>query len=110
MSLYVMETRDEDGKPFPSKSIDGLLAGLKRYMKTQNKYAPNIFSEEDPRFSNLRGTRDTVARKLREEGVGAFTKETEIISIEDEQVIWQKNVMGTHSPKALLYACILCKW
>ena len=110
MSLYVMETRDEDGKPFPSKSIDGLLAGLKRYMKTQNKYAPNIFSEEDPRFSNLRGTRDTVARQLREEGVGAFTKETEIISIEDEQVIWQKNVMGTHSPKALLYACILCKW
>jgi len=104
LSLYVMETRHEDGKPFPLKSIDGLLAGLKRYMKTQNKYTPNIFSEEDPRFSNLRGTRDTVARKLREEGVGAFTKEAEIISIEDEQVIWQKNVMGTHSPKALLYA------
>ena len=104
LSLYIMETRREDGQPFPSKSIDGLLAGLKRHMKTQNKYPPNIFSEEDPCFSNLRGTRDTVSRKLWEEGVGTSTKETELLSVEDEQVIWAKNVMGTHSPKALLCA------
>ena len=104
LSLYVMETRREDGQPFPSKSIDGLLAGLKWHMKTQNKYAPNIFSEEDPCFSNLRGTRDNVSWKLWEEGVGTSIKETELLSVEDEQVIWAKNVMGTHSPKALLYA------
>ena len=57
----------------------------------------------------LAGTRDTVAWKLREDGVGAFTKETEVISIEDEQIIWQKDVMGTHSPKALLYAVFFAK-
>jgi len=57
----------------------------------------------------LAGTRDTVAWKLWEDGVGAFTKETEVISIEDEQIIWQKDVMGTHSPKVLLYAVFFAK-
>ena len=40
----------EDGQLFPSKSIEGLLAGLKQYMKIHNKYAPYIFSEEYPCF------------------------------------------------------------
>ena len=42
MLLYIMETHRKDGKPFSLKSIDGLVAGLNRYMKIQNKYAPNV--------------------------------------------------------------------
>ena len=40
-------------------------------MKERNPSAVDILSEKDPRFARLRGTRDTVARELREAGVGA---------------------------------------
>ncbi len=44
---------------FPSKLINALLSGLKRYMTQRNPYAPNTFVEKDPRFKGLHGTRDT---------------------------------------------------
>ena len=37
LSLYVVETRKVDGSRFPSKSIDLLLAGIKRYMTQKRK-------------------------------------------------------------------------
>ena len=43
-----------------------------------------FLSEEDDRFIGLRGTRDTVARQLHEQGIGASVKHTEIIIHEEE--------------------------
>lgn len=104
LQAYVYETRREDGKPFPSKSIDSLLAGLKRYMQEQQSDPPNILSEDDPRFKGLRGVRDNVARARREEGIGAQVQHVQPFSIEEEERLWDLNIMGVHSPKALFNA------
>ena len=54
------------------------------------------------RFVGLRGTRDTVSRQLREQGVGAKVKHAAVISYEEESALWDRGVLGVHSPKALL--------
>ena len=74
LSLFVIEARKQDGTRYPSRSIHMLLAGLNRHMKEISPSAPNFLSEEDDRFRGLHGTRDTVARQLREEGIGASVK------------------------------------
>ena len=67
LSLYVIETKQSNGKDFPSKTIDLLLSGLKRYMVAQLKEKDpsicpiNFLSESDHRFNGLRGTRDWIA-------------------------------------------------
>ena len=53
LSLYVVETRRQDGKKFPSKSIDCLLAGLLRCSREKNPSAVNFLSEEHPVFAGL---------------------------------------------------------
>ena len=68
--LFVKETRRVDGKLFPSRTIDMLLSGLKHY-RLENI---DILSEKDPIFAGIWGIRDTVARQLREAGVGASVK------------------------------------
>ena len=59
--LFVKETRRVDGKLFPSRTIDMLLSGLKRYRLEKNPVSVDILSKKDPVFAGLRGTRDTVA-------------------------------------------------
>ena len=62
LSLYAIETRRKDGKPFPTRTIECLLAGLKWHMKEMNPYAPNFLDENDPCFARLRGTRDSISQ------------------------------------------------
>lgn len=49
-------------------------------------------------------TRDVVARKLRENGVGASVKHTATISQEEKAQLWSEGVLGLSSPHALLNA------
>jgi len=61
-------------------------------------------------FAGLRGTRDTVARQLREAGVGASVKHHEVISREEENMLWSKGIVGITSPKALVHAVFFGKY
>ncbi len=82
--LFVIETRRMDGKKFPSKTIDCLLAGLLRYMRGKNPAAGNFLDEKNTDFTGLCATRDTVSRALHEEGVGASVKHAGVITREEE--------------------------
>jgi hypothetical protein len=72
-------------------------------MRKANPLTPNFLDEKNPGFAGLRGARDCVARKLRENGVGASVKHTEITRSEEIQ-LWNSGVLGTHSPVSLLNA------
>ncbi len=50
LSLFVMEAKKQNGSPYPSKTIDLLLAGIRRHMKSIDPTLPNFFDEKDYRF------------------------------------------------------------
>ena len=104
LSLFIIEVRKKDGSKYPNSSLNLLLCGLKRYMKSLNPDAPNFLDEQDSRFAGLRGTRDTVSRSLRAEGIGASVKHTAIISQEEVDSLWAQGVLGISNPTALLNA------
>ena len=69
-------------------------------MKSVDPILPNFFVENDYRFDGLRGTRDTVSRQLREDGVGSSVKHAEVITYEEEDKLWDREVLGSSTPKA----------
>lgn len=73
-------------------------------MKKLNPATPNIVDESDDRFAGLRGTRDVVAHKLREDRVGASVNHTATIFHEEEAQLWSEGVLGLSTPRALLNA------
>ena len=83
LSLFVIEVRKQDGNKYPSKTVNLLLAGLKRHMNEINPSTPNFLNEEDDDFKGLRGTRDTIARQLCEQGIRASVKHVEVITHEE---------------------------
>ena len=104
LSLYLIETRRKDGKNFPSSTLDCLLSGLLRYTRNLNPNAVNFLDEKDAIFVGLRGVRDNMSRKLREEGVGASVKHTEAVSREEEEKLWSSGLLGIDSPRCLANA------
>ena len=103
LPVYVMETRNKSGDPYPPKTIYSLLTGILRHMTTENPSYPN-FLEKKPAFVNLHRSLDNVFKKLREEGVGADAKHTATITIEEENLLWSKGVLNTTTPRGLLRA------
>ena len=101
LSRYVVETRKEDGSPFPAKTIKLLLSGLQRHMRTTSETPFNIFDIKDHRFRDFHSTCDTVFKKLLSKGVGAEVRHHEAFTPEDEDTFCDKGVFATDSPTGL---------
>ena len=105
LSIFIAETRKVNGEPYPPKSLHLLLSGLQRHMKSFNKErAPNIFAKNDPAFTRLHQTMDSLYRKLRASGVGAQKRSTETFTKEEENQLWVCGVLGIDNPTSLLRA------
>ena len=53
LSLYVAETRKQDGSRYPPKSIYMLLTGLLRHMRTFSPLCPNFLDTANQQFSSF---------------------------------------------------------
>ena len=90
---------ESNGKDFPSKTIDLLLSGLKRYMVAQLKEKDpslcpiNFLSERDHHFAGLHGTRDQIVCEHRQMGIGAEVKHAEVLSMDEEDVLWRTGTL-----------------
>lgn len=105
VSTFIAETRKVNGEPYPPKSLHLLLSGLQCHMKSFNKErAPNIFAKNDPAFTRLHQTMDSLYRKLRASGVGAQKCSTETFTKEEENQLWVCGVLGIDNPTSLLRA------
>ena len=77
-------------------------------MKSQNPAAPNFLDRSDHRFVELHHVCHTLFRQqLHRDGIGSATKETSIITKEEENKLWPSGILGLHHPKALLRTLIL---
>ena len=48
--------------------------------------------------------RDIISRELRQKGVAVGVKHSEVISSSEEELLWEKGILGIDSPAALLNA------
>ena len=103
LSLFVLETRKLDGSEYPPS--DSMLHS--EIHEGQCRRTFNIFNKADHRFRCFRGTCDSEFQRLYQNGVGVDVKHAEIITAEEEEMLWSTGVLGVSSPKALLRAIFL---
>ena len=53
LSFYVLETRNNKGKPYPPKTLYQLLCGLLRHMRGINPNTPNFLDKTNPSYKKL---------------------------------------------------------
>ena len=100
ISRFIAEVRRQDGNSYPPRTIHQILAGLQRYM-LQKMYVPKIIDRKDSRFLDIHWACDNVYRALRQKGVGTDVRHTSIITKEEEDRLWDSNVIGIRDGKSL---------
>ena len=112
LSVFITETRNKNGDPYPPKTVYNLLCAILREMRTQNPEYPNFLNKQDPAYSRLLNTQDNLYKSLRAAGIGAESCATEGISKEEEHLLWSSGTLNTKTPKGLLravfYSCGKC--
>ena len=97
---FVMETRQESGKPYPPKSLYSILCGLYRVSRSNGVWF-NFLDKNDVRFAEFHKTLDSVCSQLHSQGVGASTNSAAVISLEDEEVLLDRKIMSMDNPISL---------
>ncbi len=103
---YVLETRKSNSELFPPKTIYLLLSGILLHARQVNTHAPNFLDKNNVKFQSLHAVLDNLFKELQKDGVAKATKHAEIISKEDEIILWETKVIGTENPKVLLRAVL----
>ena len=65
---------------------------------------PNFMDPTNSQFREMHSIIDGYFRELRSLGVGAEVKRTSTISKEEENLLWEKGVMGVNTPESLFRA------
>ena len=104
LSFYVLETRNSKGKAYPPKTLYQLLSGLLRHVRGTNPNAPNFLDKTNPSFRKLHNVIDNRFKELTKEGVGCDSKHTEIVTKDEENILWASGVLGLDTPRSLLNA------
>ncbi len=105
LPIFITKTRKVNGEAYPPTTLQQLLSGLQRYMRSINyAKAPISLRKIIPSFVNLHRTMDSVYRNLRCSGIGAESRQTETFSKEEERQLWDSGVLGTDNPLSLLCA------
>ena len=97
---FALEARKSIGSPYPPASLRSLVCGLNRVLQ-RNKAPFSVMDKADYRFHDLQKTLDSVSSDLHRQGVGAVKQSAKVIDPKDEDIFWQKGLLGYSSPKIL---------
>jgi hypothetical protein len=100
ISYFVFEVKKKDGTEYPANSLHGLVCAIQRYLKIQ--CGKNFRFFNDDLFSKLRTSLDTVMKERSAAGIGVHSKRAEVITLDEEDQLWSKNILGDGNGKQLV--------
>ena len=69
---------------------------------------PELDFFTDPEFSALKSSLDSEMKRLQSQGIGSQKRQAESLTIEDEDILWEKGLLGDSSPQTLLDTIVFC--
>ena len=76
------------------------MSGIQRYIRWNGKPAIDLF--KDGEYAEFCVCLDSKMKRLQKSGLGSHKKKAEPLTIEEEELLWQKGLLGSHSPQALV--------
>ena len=98
MPRFIFEIRKENGADYSEVSVYNIFCGIQRYIRQNGNPELDFFA--DSSFASVRNALDSKLKLLRKSG-GGIANPSEIISIEEEELLWSKGLLGEHSPDVL---------
>ena len=104
MCKFVLEARQQNGNHYSPKTLLQLSTNLQSWALAQNPNACRFMDARDPSFHPFHNVLNNTSKKLLASGVGSVKKQAKVITPDEEDILWSKGVIGTHTPTSLLNA------
>ena len=100
LSRFVLEVCRKDGNCYPSNTLHQLCCGILRFLR---EVKPSIDTFKNPEFASFRKTLDAEMKHLEAtQDVSKGAKKAEPLSATDEEILWEKGLLGPDSPQTLI--------
>ncbi|XP_046565575.1 uncharacterized protein LOC124274278 [Haliotis rubra] len=99
ISRFVCEVKKTDGTDFPSDTLYGLVICLQLHMDSIGKAYKFL---TDDAFLQIKNTLDNMMKRRAKDPSSKPPVQAEVITPEEEEVLWAKGVLGSDNPKQLL--------
>ena len=103
LTRFVLEMRKTDGTEYPPNTVHHIVCGVMRHLRCTK---PDIDFFKDAEFSSFRSSLDAEMKRLQSKGLGSNHKQAEPLTVQEEEQLWEKNILGDHSPESLLNTII----
>ena len=99
VSELILSVKRKDGQDYEPSSLRGLFSSFNRYLK-ERKYSASII--EDIVFDQARKCLEARSKQLKKEGKGNKPNATEALTDVEENILYEKNLLGISNAEALL--------
>ena len=100
LSRFVLEVRKKGGTEYHPDTLYHIVCGIMRFLRQNGKPEVDFLKEEA--YADFRSTLDAEMKRLKRAGVGSHKRQAEPLTQEEEELLWEKRILGDHSPQALL--------
>ena len=104
MTKFILEARKRDGSEYTPNTLHHITAGIMRHIRWNGQPSIDFFKGSE--FSEFRASLDSEMKRLQGLGIGTTKKQAEIISEAEEEILWEKGLLGDGTPKSLLNTII----
>ena len=95
----MLEARKSNSEPYTPDTLYKICAGLLWYIRERR---PEINIFKDSNYANFQRTLDGEMKRLHASGLGVKKRQAEPITVEEENKLWEKGVLGESDPQTLL--------
>ena len=103
ISRFIHEVRKVDGSCYPSETLYELVMALQGYLGTKGK---EVKFCDDPQFRVIRNNLDNRMKELASQGFVRKNEQSEPITQEEEDKMWEKGTLGEDTPEQLLHTVL----
>ena len=101
---FIHEARKQNGEEYIPNTLLHLCNGIVRHLR--NTSYPSLDLFQDPAVVQFRSSLDAENKRLQAKGLGSKQRQAEPITEEEEDLLWEKGLLGDYNPQALLNTVI----
>ena len=95
-----------DGGEFTPNSLYHIVCGLMRHLKWNEHPSIDFFNDSD--FASFKSSLNAEMKRLQSQGLGSKKRQAEVLSEEEEEILWQNGLLGDSTPQTLLDTMVFC--
>ena len=96
---FLSEIKKMDGSEYPGKTLYDILICIQFHLETYG-FTWKLLNDEC--FKDIRFTLDNLMKLRVSQGIGISVKQAQILTVTDEDLVWNIGLLGLHCPESLL--------